>query len=232
MLEVKNGRGAYTSATVIDDINLSVKEGVINAVLGRNGVGKSTLMRYLAGVLPKASGEVIYQGEPIPVTASARAKKGIAYVPQGRHIFPRLTVVENIRVAAYACGYPGGEAVDSAFEKFPALVNRAHVMGGKLSGGQQQILALARALATRPRMILLDEPTEGIQPSIIMEIQQILLELNKQEGITVLLTEQNLDFAAGLAKDCYLMDRGRIKQHIAMQDLMEDSELIHDVLGV
>lgn len=232
MLEIKNGQGAYTSAIVIDDINLSVKEGVINAVLGRNGVGKSTLMRYIAGVLPRASGTITFQGQPLPAAASQRAKKGIAYVPQGRHIFPRLTVIENIRVAAYACGHPGDEAVDSAFTKFPALKERAHVMGGKLSGGQQQILALARALATRPKMILLDEPTEGIQPSIIMEIQQILLELNKDEGITILFTEQNLDFAAGLAQDCYLMDRGRIKQHIGMQELMSNPELIHDMLGV
>lgn len=232
MLEVKNGKGAYTSATVIDEINLSVKEGTINAVLGRNGVGKSTLMRYLAGVLPHASGEVTFEGKPLPVAASARAKKGVAYVPQGRHIFPRLTVVENIRVAAYACGYPGNDAVESAFIKFPALKNRANVMGSKLSGGQQQILALARALATRPKMILLDEPTEGIQPSIIMEIQEILLDLNKKEGITILFTEQNLDFAAGLAQDCYLMDRGRIKQRIGMSELMNDSELIHDMLGV
>ncbi len=232
MLEVKNGQGAYTSAIVIDDINLSVREGAINAVLGRNGVGKSTLMRYLAGVLPKARGQILYQGKPLPAAASARGKLGIAYVPQGRHIFPRLTVIENIRVAAYACGFPGAEAVDSAFAKFPALKQRANVMGGKLSGGQQQILALARALAMQPKLILLDEPTEGIQPSIIMEIQQILLDLNKQDGITILFTEQNLDFAAGLAKDCYLMDRGRITNHMAMQELVDNTDLIHDVLGV
>src|SRR5690606_32022770 len=146
VLEVKSGQGAYSSAIVIDDIDLSVGDGVINAILGRNGVGKSTLMRYLAGVLPRSSGRIMFEGAVLPAAASARARKGIAYVPQGRHIFPRLTVIENIRVAAYACGYSGSDAVDGAFTKFPALKDRAKVMGGRLSGGQQQILAVARAL--------------------------------------------------------------------------------------
>lgn len=232
MIEIKNGNGAYASATIIKDINISVKKGVINAILGRNGVGKSTLMRFIAGTLPRTSGEIIFDGKPLPASASSRAQLGLAYVPQGRHIFPRLTVVENIRVAAYACGHDGEHAVEEAFQKFPALIERANVMGSKLSGGQQQILALARALATKPKMILLDEPTEGIQPSIIMEIQEILLELNKTEKITILLTEQNLDFAAGLATDCYLMDRGEIKEHTSIAQLMEDTDLIHEMLGV
>ena len=157
MLEVKNAQGSYTSANVINNINIDVKEGEIKAILGRNGVGKSTLMRFLAGVLPKSSGEVLFDGVKLPELASQRAKLGIAYVPQGREIFPRLTVVENIKVAAFACGHDGDEGIQVAFHKFPALKERAHVMGGKLSGGQQQILALARALAMKPKLILLDE---------------------------------------------------------------------------
>lgn len=232
MLEVIKGSGSYSSANVINNINLSVQENEIKAILGRNGVGKSTLMRYLAGVLPKRSGEVIYQGEKLPEQANQRAKLGIAYVPQGREIFPRLTVIENIKVSAFACGHDGVESVEIAFQKFPALKNRSHVMGGKLSGGQQQILALARALAMQPKLILLDEPTEGIQPSIISEIQEILLNLNKEEGITILFTEQNLDFAKGLSESCYLMDKGTIQMEVPMSELSSSSELVHEMLGV
>lgn len=232
MLEVKNGGGSYTSASIIKDININIHEGEIKAILGRNGVGKSTLMRYLAGTLPKRSGEVFFQGVPIPEEPSQRAMLGIAYVPQGREIFPRLTVVENIKVSAFACGHDGHESIQVAFHKFPALKNRAHVMGGKLSGGQQQILALARALAMKPKLILLDEPTEGIQPSIISEIQEILLNLNQEDGITVLFTEQNLGFAKGLSKSCYLMDKGTIQNEVAMSDLDTGSELVHEMLGI
>jgi len=232
MLEVKNAQGSYTSANVINNINIDVKEGEIKAILGRNGVGKSTLMRFLAGVLPKSSGEVLFDGVKLPELASQRAKLGIAYVPQGREIFPRLTVVENIKVAAFACGHDGDEGIQVAFHKFPALKERAHVMGGKLSGGQQQILALARALAMKPKLILLDEPTEGIQPTIISEINEILLKLNHEEGITVLFTEQNLDFAKGLSKTCYLMDKGTIQMEVPISDLDVGSDLVHEMLGI
>jgi branched-chain amino acid transport system ATP-binding protein/urea transport system ATP-binding protein len=232
MLEVKNGGGSYTSANIIKDINIHIREGEIKAILGRNGVGKSTLMRYLAGVLPKRNGKVFFQGVQLPDEPNERAMLGIAYVPQGREIFPRLTVVENIKVSAFACGHNGDESIEVAFRKFPALQNRAHVMGGKLSGGQQQILALARALAMKPKLILLDEPTEGIQPSIISEIQEILLKLNQEDGITVLFTEQNLGFAQGLSKSCYLMDKGTIQTEVAMSDLNAGSDLVHEMLGI
>lgn len=232
MLEVRKATGGYSAAQIISDINLDISAGEIKAVLGRNGVGKTTLMKFLAGVLPVASGSVLFGKEELPRSASLRARRGLAYVPQGREIFPRLTVIENILVAAYACGQPGNAAVENAFERFPALKERANVMGGKLSGGQQQILALARALAMKPKIILLDEPTEGIQPSIIMEIQEILLQLNQSEKITILLTEQNLDFVSGLATNCYLMDKGKIEREMPLATLQEDKALIHQMLGV
>lgn len=232
MLEVRNATGAYSTAQIIHDVDLDISAGEIKAVLGRNGVGKTTLMKYLAGVLPIADGTVVFDKSELPRSASLRARSGVAYVPQGREIFPRLTVIENILVAAYACGQHGNAAIETAFEKFPALKARAQVMGGKLSGGQQQILALARALAMKPKIILLDEPTEGIQPSIIMEIQEILLELNHSEKITILLTEQNLDFVSGLATNCYLMDKGKIEREMPLAELREDKALIHDMLGV
>ncbi|WP_440995013.1 ABC transporter ATP-binding protein [Arhodomonas sp. SL1] len=232
MLEVRNVSAAYTSATIIEDVSLDLGAGEIKAVLGRNGVGKSTLMKCIAGVLPALSGTTSLQGKALPASAARRARLGVAYVPQGRDIFPRLTTTENIEVAAHACGHDARAAVEGAFEQFPALRERAHVMGGNLSGGQQQILAIARALALKPSVMLLDEPTEGIQPSIIQEIQGILRELNRSEGVAILLAEQNLDFVSGLATECYLMNKGRIEQRLPMEEIRHNPELVQEMLGV
>lgn len=232
MLEVRDVSAAYTSATIIEDVTLDLGAGEIKAVLGRNGVGKSTMMKCIAGVLPVRSGTVSLWGSALPASAAHRARLGIGYVPQGREIFPRLTTIENIEVAAYACGQDAGAAVSHAFEQFPALRERAHVMGGNLSGGQQQILAIARALALKPSVILLDEPTEGIQPSIIMEIQDVLRQLNRSEGVSILLAEQNLDFVGGLAGECYLMNKGRIEQQLPTSEIRSNPELVQDLLGV
>ncbi|AGY91441.1 hypothetical protein SPICUR_02130 [Spiribacter curvatus] len=232
MLEVRDITAAYTSAIIIEKVSLDLGAGEIKAVLGRNGVGKSTLMKCIAGVLPARNGTVSLRGEDLPVSAAHRARLGVAYVPQGREIFPRLTTIENIEVAAHACGHDAHDAVESAFEQFPALRERAHVMGGNLSGGQQQILAIARALALRPSVMILDEPTEGIQPSIIMEIQGILRDLNRSEGVTILLAEQNLDFVSGLAQECYLMNKGRMEQQMPMADIQSNPQLVQEMLGV
>lgn len=232
MLEVRNVTAAYTSATVIEDASLRLGPGEIKAVLGRNGVGKSTLMKSIAGVLPVREGSVLLEDAVLPASAAKRARRGIAYVPQGRDIFPRLTTTENIEVAAHACGHDAKAAVAQAFERFPALQERAHVMGGNLSGGQQQMLALARALALRPAVMLLDEPTEGIQPSIIMAIQALLGELNRSDGVAILVAEQNLDFVTGLASECYVMNRGRIERHLSMDEIRQDPALVQEMLGV
>jgi branched-chain amino acid transport system ATP-binding protein/urea transport system ATP-binding protein len=232
MLEVRDVSAAYTSAMVIEGVSLDLGAGEVKAVLGRNGVGKSTLMKVIAGVLPARQGAVSLHGKVLPAAPAKRARLGLAYVPQGRDIFPRLTTVENIEVAAHACGHNASAAVESAFEKFPALKERANVMGGNLSGGQQQILAMARALALKPSVMLLDEPTEGIQPSIIMEIQEILRDLNASEGVAILVAEQNLDFVTGLASECYLMNRGRVERQLPMEEIRADSRLVQEMLGV
>jgi urea transport system ATP-binding protein len=232
MFEISNANGGYTSALVIRDVSLELGVGEVKAVLGRNGVGKTTLMKYIAGLLPRSSGTTLLDGKQLEPGAAKRARRGLAYVPQGREIFPRLTATENIEVAAYACGYDAQDAVRQAFQWFPALRERSTVMGGNLSGGQQQILAIARALAMKPRVMLLDEPTEGIQPSIIDEIKQILISLNKKEGVAMLVAEQNLDFVTGLASECYIMNRGQIERYMKVEEVRKDSALLHELLGV
>ena len=201
-------------------------------VAGQGGVGKTTLMKYIAGIIPNDAGEVWLEGKRLPERAPQRARAGLAYMPQGREIFPRLTTIENIEVAALGCGKDPKAAVSKLFDKFPILRDRSRIMGGNLSGGQQQILALARALATEPRVIVLDEPTEGIQPSIIDEIRNILDQLNRELHVAMLIAEQNLDFVTGLSKMCYIMDQGRIVADIAIDELRQNESLMHEMLAV
>lgn len=232
MLEVNNAAASYSTARIISDISLKVNAGEIRAVLGRNGVGKSTLMKYIAGTVPNERGEVRLDGERLPVSPSRRARAGIGYVPQGREIFPRLTTAENIELAARACGHNSRREVERMFELFPMLKERASVMGQSLSGGQQQILAIARALATHAKLLILDEPTEGVQPSIIDQIHDILHELNADSGVAMLIAEQNLDFVTGLASTCYIMDKGQLVREMATEDLRADKNLAQELLAV
>lgn len=232
MLEVLDASASYTSATIIMDVSLKLAPGEVRAILGRNGVGKSTLLKYIAGVIKNRSGEVRLDGTKLNNDAAHRAQAGLAYVPQGREIFPRLTTLENIQVSARACGKDPGRAVERMLALFPALGERSTVMGGNLSGGQQQILALARALAMEPKVILLDEPTEGIQPSIIDEIHDILVSLNREQGVAMLIAEQNIDFINGLASVCYLMNKGVIEQELPTDELFASKTLIQEMLAV
>ncbi|MDM0078733.1 ABC transporter ATP-binding protein [Variovorax sp. J2P1-59] len=231
MFEAIEISGGYYKTLIVERASLHVGRGEIVALLGRNGVGKSTLMRCFVGQATAMGGSARLDGRPLPKNAADRARNGLGYVPQGRFVFPRLSVSENIAVAAVACGHSSAEAIDWAFVNFPALVPKARELAGRLSGGQQQILAMARALATRPKLLLLDEPTEGVQPSIVDEIAQVLLRL-RRDGLAVLVAEQDLNFCLSIAERAYVMDRGRIVRETSKAELQGDKALLQELLGV
>jgi urea transport system ATP-binding protein len=209
MLTVENLNQAYAGSQILWNMALEVPEGSCTCVMGRNGVGKTTLLRSIMGALKVMNGKVTMGGkELIGTPPEARARRGIGYVPQGREIFPQLTVGENLELGAVASG-KGRKIPERIFQLFPVLKSMLHRRGGDLSGGQQQQLAIGRALALDPKLLILDEPTEGIQPNIVSEIGDILMQLNREEGITLLLVEQKLPFARKVASRFCIMDRGR-----------------------
>ncbi|MGU3385764.1 urea ABC transporter ATP-binding subunit UrtE [Methylobacterium sp. D53M] len=199
----------YGSAQVLRGVGIAVEPGACLAVLGRNGAGKTTLLRCLTGLIPASQGRIaLDEVELTRLSSDRRARAGLAYVPQGREIFPDLSVADNLRVAARANGLERTDAVDEAVALFPALRKLWHRPGGNLSGGQQQQLAIARALATWPRVLLLDEPTEGIQPSIVSDIETVIAGFKGR--ITVLLVEQYLEFALRVADAVVVLSRGSV----------------------
>jgi urea transport system ATP-binding protein len=210
MLTVRGLEQYYGGSHTLRTIDLEVPGGTCTALLGRNGVGKTTLLRCLMGELPARSGTVELAGEDVTALPShARARRGMGYVPQGREIFSRLTVSENLSVGESAAAGGATMPREELEELFPLLRTMRHRRGGDLSGGQQQQLAIARALISRPRLLLLDEPTEGIQPSTIKEIGRVLRALLERR-ITIILVEQYLDFALELAEHCAVLSRGEI----------------------
>jgi branched-chain amino acid transport system ATP-binding protein/urea transport system ATP-binding protein len=219
---------------VLQGLTLEVGQGEIVAVLGRNGVGKSTMLKAIIGAVPTSSGSILFGGENLArLPAHARARRGIAYVPQGREVFPALSVIDNLRVAAYGSGERGwNERLDKLLDGFPLLAAKRNARAGSLSGGQQQILAVARALMTNPRMLLLDEPSEGIQPSIVDQIGETIQAINEERRISVVLVEQNLDFAAELAGRAYLMDKGRVVRELRAAEVLQDRDLQREYMGV
>ena len=234
MLKVDDLVAGYGRTIVLHGLSLSVETAEIVAVLGRNGVGKSTLLRALMGTIPVSSGTITLDGAGIErLPAHVRARRGLAYVPQGREVFPRLSVLENLRVAAYASRQQDWSTrLDGVLEDFPILSERRNARADSLSGGQQQILAVARALMTYPRILLLDEPSEGIQPSIIDQIADTIRAIKVDRGISVVLVEQNLDFAAELAERAYLMQKGRIVRSLSPVEVLQDRELQREYMGV
>jgi urea ABC transporter ATP-binding protein UrtE len=232
VLRISEATAGYGKTLIIRDVEIEVGDGEMVALLGRNGVGKTTLMKYVMGLLAGARGTVELAGASLPPAPARRARAGLGYVPQGRRVFPRLTVAENITAAAVACGRSGTEMLAEVFTEFPILAARESQLAGSLSGGQQQILAIGRALATAPKVLLLDEPTEGVQPSIIDDIGQILERLHRERGLSVLLAEQNLDFAMSLTSRCYVMDKGTIARRASREELLRDKALLHELLGV
>jgi urea transport system ATP-binding protein len=222
MLEVRGLNQYYGGSHTLRGIDLSVPQGSCTALLGRNGVGKTTLLRCLIGQLPVRSGSVLLDGKDLAkLPPYDRARLGVGYVPQGREIFSRLTVAENLAVGESAAA--GGPLADRRELEalFPILKSMRSRRGGDLSGGQQQQLAIARALVARPRLLLLDEPTEGIQPSTIKEIEKVLRTL-LERGMTLLLVEQYLEFALSLAQHYAILSRGEIVERGAIAELRPD----------
>ena len=226
LLSVEGLRGGYGAAPVLLGIDFAVGKGEIVAVIGRNGVGKSTLMRMLIGLLSPSAGSIRFEGRGVEgLPANQRARIGIGYIPQGRDVFPRLSVRENLLVAEAARTAPGKPDYDQVYAFFPILKERASQSAGTLSGGQQQQLAIARAMIGEPKLMLLDEPSEGIQPSIVREIAGHVRRLNTQGGVTVLFVEQNLDLIVSLADRGFVMDKGRIVAQLGPEEIRS-----HDVV--
>ena len=223
MLKVENLNQFYGESHTLWDVNLNVLAGSCTCLMGRNGVGKTTLLKSIMGLLPVESGSINLDGDELTnKPAELRAYKGIGYVPQGREIFTQLSVEENLRVGLLARGDGLKEIPDFVFEIFPVLKQMLNRRGGDLSGGQQQQLAIGRALTLDPKLLILDEPTEGIQPNIVHEIGDIIIRLNKEKGLTILLVEQKLPFARRVAQNFCILDKGRSVAADNMENLGEE----------
>ena len=222
MLKVDRLNIFYGQSHVLRDVTLTVPPGQVVCLMGRNGMGKTTLLKAIMGLLPPRGGRITFDDQDITrLSPDARARRGIGYSPQGREIFPQLTVLENLSLGLLAQGKNGGIPAE-IFALFPVLQTMLERKGGVLSGGQQQQLSIARALVTRPKLLLLDEPTEGIQPSIILEIERVIRQLKELRTVSILLVEQYLEFALGLADWYYIMKKGAIVSEGTTQELQRD----------
>ncbi len=231
VLSIKGLNQFYGGSHTLWDVDLDVPAGSRTCLMGRNGMGKTTLLKCIMGLLTAASGEIAFDGVNLrPLPADARARLGIGYVPQGREIFSHLTVEENLRVGL-GVRKGGPRAIpDQIFELFPVLKSMLRRRGGDLSGGQQQQLAIGRALVLEPTLLILDEPTEGIQPNIVHEIGDVILRLNREAGVTVLLVEQKLPFARRVASQYLILEKGRCVDGGGIADLTD--EVVHANLSV
>lgn len=231
MLRINGLNQFYGESHTLWDLDLNVPDGSCTCLMGRNGVGKTTLLKAIMGLLPVKTGEILFDGVDIASRpAEQRARVGIGYVPQGREIFPRLTVEENLRIGLPVRADGATEIPERIFELFPVLKQMLRRRGGDLSGGQQQQLAIGRALAIGPKLLILDEPTEGIQPNIVHEIGDIIIRLNHEENLTVLLVEQKLPFARRVASAFTIMQKGRAVASGEIHALSDD--LVAEYLAV
>jgi urea transport system ATP-binding protein len=222
MLELTEIDAFYGNSRALQGVNLMVGSGEFLSVLGRNGVGKTTLMRSILGLMDRVTGRMSLDGDDISAMRThQRAKAGIAYVPQGRGILPRFTVRENLTLGIFAARSPNG-IEEWVLDLFPVLKEFLNRYGGNLSGGQQQQLAIARALLAQPKVILLDEPTEGIQPNIVEQIEDVIVRLNRERGITVVLVEQNVAFARHASHRFALLEKGRVVAKGAISELSDE----------
>ncbi|MEO7274575.1 MAG: urea ABC transporter ATP-binding subunit UrtE [Vicinamibacterales bacterium] len=231
MLTISGLNQAYGGSRILWDVDLAIEEGSRTCLMGRNGMGKTTLLKCIMGLLPTSSGTILFEDTDLrPLPAEARAPLGIGYVPQGREIFPHLTVEENLRVGLGVRPTGPGTIPPLIYDLFPVLKQMQHRRGGDLSGGQQQQLAIGRALVLEPKLLILDEPTEGIQPNIVHEIGTILRDLNTNLGVTLLLVEQKLPFARRVASDFRILEKGRVVANGPIEGLT--GEIVDDHLSV
>ena len=233
MLKVSELAAGYGRIPILSGVTFSVQEGEFVGVLGHNGMGKTTLLKTLMGFLPATSGrDMVRRRGPDECRASSTLPRmGIGYVPQGREIFPGLSVLDNLRMGCAARGGADRDVIAPILEDFPRLESLLDRTGGALSGGEQQLLAIARCLCGKPRLVLLDEPTEGIQPSIIDEIVETLQRLREKSGLTMILVEQNLDFIAALSQRVLIIQKGTITREARPSDLA-DPRLVGEFIGI
>jgi branched-chain amino acid transport system ATP-binding protein len=232
MLNVQGLRTGYGRIPILNGVSFAVREGEFIGILGHNGMGKTTLLKALMGFLPATGGHIRLDGNELTSAEPfRRARLGLGYVPQGREIFPGLTVYDNLRMGCSKQAGSEQETIAEVLEEFPRLKRLLDRSGGALSGGEQQLLAIARCLCGKPRLVLLDEPTEGIQPSIIDEIVEVLLRLRDYSGLTMILVEQNLDFIAALSKRILIIQKGTITREVQPSDL-GDASLVGEFIGI
>ena len=233
MLQVKELKASYGGSLVLQGVDLEVPEGHIVALMGRNGVGKTTLLKSLMGLVPSNAGNILLDGKDISGLPPHKISKlGISYVPQGKGIFQSFSVYENLRLGILKYNRKDRIIPEEVFEYFPILEKRKSQRAGSFSGGEQQMLAIARALVSNPRILLLDEPTEGIQPLIVEEIGRILVKINKEKGVTIFIVEQNVDLILEIAEDCFFMEKGRITDSCKKDHLLKDDSLITKYLAL
>lgn len=231
VLEVKGLKSSYGATPILTGVDLSVGKGEIVALVGRNGVGKSTTMRCLIGLLRASAGTIHYRGQDVTrMSADQRARLGIGYIPQGRDVFPRMTVEENLQVGELIGGGRQRSRADLVFQYFPILKERRKQVAGTLSGGQQQQLAIGRVLVGGPALILLDEPSEGVQPSIVQLICRVLRSIRDDLNTTILFVEQNLDTILSLAERGYVMEKGRVVARLEPGDVSQEGVRRHLLL--
>ena len=229
LLNSKNVFSGYKTSNVLQGVSLQINSGEMVAVIGRNGVGKTTFIKTIIGLIEIRSGEIFFDENRLNNLESfERAKLGIGYVPQGRDIFPQLSVKDNLRMGGFLNNKPSLD-YDLVFNYFPFLKDRLQQRGGTLSGGQQEMLSIARALIGEPKLLILDEPSEGIQPNIVQEISEFLLDLNANHNITVLFVEQNIDFVKKVANRGYVMNKGVITNELNKEQLFNEEFLASQI---
>lgn len=232
LLTFEEVTAGYGLTMVLDSISFDVPEGDIVSIIGRNGVGKTTVMRTAMGQNDIQQGEILFDGEPISSSPThERARAGIGYVPQGREVFPRLTVKENLRMGSQINEGDTTFDLDQVYEFFPRLKDRSGQEAGTLSGGEQQMLAIGRALISHPKLVLLDEPSEGVQPSIVKEISTIVRNIRDELDTTILFAEQNLEFTIHTSDVCLVMSEGKIVETVSPDEL-RDSDVIQKYISI